>query len=481
MKRSVEALVSFDRVLSLDPHCRGVQGMRTFVAMTICDWREIESAGRRIEAGISNDLPLSAPLPVLAFFDRADLQHRAAQIWARAECRTAGTLPPIVPRIAAEKIRVGYFSADFREHAVAMVTTELFESHDRSKFEIIAFSFGPETGDDTRLRLRRTFDQFIDVNGMPDREVALLARSLGIDIAVDLGGYTAGCRPKIFAWRAAPIQVNYLGYPGTMGARFMDYLIADRVVIPESQRCHYDEKIIYLPHSYLPNDSTRGISDADFTREQFGLPPSVFVFCCFNGPYKITQDTFAGWMRILGRVPGSVLWLSQTSGPAAQNLRQEATRLGVSAERLIFAERMPSLADHLARHALGDLLLDTLPYNAHATAMDALWSGLPVLTRVGSSFAGRVAASLLKTIELPELITETAGQYEDLAVELAANPQRLADIRRKLAVNRLTTPLFDTRSLTRHLETAYTMVLERRLAGLQPDHTIVRSALEPAP
>jgi predicted O-linked N-acetylglucosamine transferase (SPINDLY family) len=477
MKRFAEALAGFDRVLGLEPHSRSVLGMRVLVAMTLCDWRDFESHTRRLADGVRAGLDLSAPLPVLAFFDEPALHLQAARIWARGECAVEDLLPPIGQRAAADKIRIGYFSADFREHIVALVMAEVFETHDRSKFEITAFAFGPDTQDELRLRLRRTFDRFIDVSAMADREVALLARSLGIDIAVDLGGYTGGCRTKIFALRAAPIQVNYLGYPGTLGAEYMDYLIADRTVIPEAGQCHYTEKIIYLPHSYLPSGSTRTIADTPFTREQFGLPPTAFVFCCFNSLYKITPGTFDAWMRILARVPGSVLWFSQGSVTAAANLKQAATDRGIAADRLIFADHMPSLADHLARHALGDLFLDTLPYNAHATALDALWAGLPVLTRIGEAFAGRVAASLLHTLELPELIAATPEQYENLAVELATHPQRLAAIRNKLAKNRLATPLFDKRAFTRHLESAYAAVLARHRAGLAPEHTTVAEAM----
>jgi predicted O-linked N-acetylglucosamine transferase (SPINDLY family) len=472
-KRWEAARASCDRVLELAPYFRGVLGMRTLAKMMICDWGDFEADVERLTDGVSSDRAVSAPLPILTYLDRADLHHRSARIWARAECAVDSPLPMIGTRPTVEKIRIGYFSADFRLHIVALVMAAVFETHDRSKFELIAFSLGTPTHDDMEGRLKRAFDRFIDVSGMADEEVALLARSLEIDIAVDLGGYTTGCRPRVFALRAAPIQVNFLGYPGTMGAPFMDYLIADRTVIPEALQRHYSEKIVYLPHSFLPNGSTREISARPLTRRQFDLPPEGFVFCSFNSCHKITPGVFGGWMRILGRVPRSVLWFSQTNPIAAVNLRRAAMQQGIAADRLIFAEHMASLSDHLARHALGDLLLDTLPYNAHATAMDALWSGMPVLTRIGEGFAGRVAASLLETIRLPELITTTVEQYEDLAVELATNPERLATIRRTLAENRITAPLFDIRKFTRHLEAAYVAVHERYHAGSNADHISV--------
>ena len=320
--------------------------------------------------------------------------------------------------------------------------------------------------------MERAFDRFIDVRGSSNEDIALLARSLEIDIAVDLMAFTAECRPQIFALRAAPVQVNFLGYPGTMGAPYMDYLIADRTLIPEGSRSHYSEKIIYLPHSYQVNDAKRRVADVTFTREDLGLPPAAFVFCCFNNSYKITPDTFDSWMRILRRVEGSVLWLLEDNASVASNLRREAVRRNVQAERLIFARRVP-MPEHLARLRAGDLFIDTLPYNAHTTASEALWVGLPVVTCLGETFAGRVAASLLQAIGLPELIAAHRDQFEELVVELATDAQRLAKIRQKLADNRLTTPLFDARLFAKHIEAAYTLIDERHHAGLPAEHTFI--------
>jgi predicted O-linked N-acetylglucosamine transferase (SPINDLY family) len=320
--------------------------------------------------------------------------------------------------------------------------------------------------------LKVAFDKFIDVRNMSDRDIALLARSLEIDIGVDRDGFTEGARTNIFAMRAAPLQVNYLGYPGTMGADYIDYLIADSTLIPASHQPHYSEKIVYLPNSYQPNDRKRRISDKTFTRSELGLPHEGFVFCCFNNNYKITPDVFDGWMRILEHVDGSVLWLLEGSKMVAKNLKNEASVRGIDPDRLVFAPRM-ALPDHLARHRMADLFLDTLPYNAHTTASDALWTGLPVLTQIGETFATRVAASLLKAVHLPELITTTQEAYEALAVELATNPAKLASIKGKLARNRLTTPLFDTELFTKHIESAYTTMYERYHADLPPDHIYV--------
>jgi predicted O-linked N-acetylglucosamine transferase (SPINDLY family) len=364
---------------------------------------------------------------------------------------------------------VGYFSADFHNHATGYLMAELFELHDKSQFELVGLSFGPIANDEMRQRLEKSFDQFIEVGRKSDVEVARLSRDLNIDIAVDLKGFTQDARTGIFAHRAAPIQLNYLGYPGTLGADYMDYIIADRTLIPlESQSC-YTEKVVYLPNSYQVNDRKRLISDRQFTRQELGLPENGFVFCCFNNNYKILPATFEGWMRILKAVEGSVLWLFQVNAWAVDNLKKEAEKQGIAPDRIVFAEWLP-LPEHLARHRQADLFLDTFPYNAHTTTSDALWAGLPVLTLMGRSFASRVAASLLNAVGLSELITSTQEKYEALAIELALNPNKLADIKLKLANNRMTTPLFDTLCFTKHLEAAYIEMHGRYHAGLEPDH-----------
>ena len=328
-----------------------------------------------------------------------------------------------------------------------------------------------------RARLRKAFDRFIDVREHSDVEVARLAREMQIDIAVDLTGITAHCRAKIFALRAAPIQINYLGYPGTMGARYMDYLIADRIVVPPEQRTHYAENIIYLPNSFLPFDSSCIIADKVFTREELGLPPHAFVFCCFNNTSKFTSTIFDSWMRLLSRVGGSVLWLAPANAAAEKNLRREASRRGVDPHRLDFAAHLPSWAEHLARLRAADLFLDTFPYNAHATALDAISAGLPLLTCAGQGFASRVAASLLRCAGVPALITYSVSQYEDAARDLAINPERLLQLRAALAQNRPTTPLFDTERYTRNLEIVYEKIYERHHSGAEPRDIEVRPGI----
>jgi predicted O-linked N-acetylglucosamine transferase (SPINDLY family) len=399
----------------------------------------------------------------------APWQRRCAQIWVRKQCPPQSALGPIDRRGRHERIRVGYFSPDFREHAVAYLTAELFEIHDRSKFEVTGFSLGVDTQDSLRKRLERGFERFIDVRPGSDRDIAMLARRLEIDIAVDLAGFTKGARPRIFALRAAPLQVSYLGFLGTMGAPYMDYLLADAATVPPEDRVNYAEQLLYLP-SYQVNDSRRHISEGILTREDLRLPAQAMVFCCFNASYKISPLIFASWMRILQRVPGSVLFLLNENDTVTANLKKEAAARGVDAQRLVFGARLP-VSLYLARYKSCDLFLDTLPYNAGTTASDALWAGLPVLTCRGHTFAGRVGASLLSALEIPELIAQDLTQYEELAVYLALRPERLAKIKQQLARQRLSAPLFDTPRFTRRLEAAYTGIYERYLAGLPPAMT----------
>ena len=344
----------------------------------------------------------------------------------------------------------------------------VWEEHDKSRFEIFAFDNGGDDGSPTRARITAAMDRVISIRDMSDTQAATAIHGLGVDILVNLNGYFGGERNLVFARRPAPIQVNYLGFPGTLGADYFDYIIADSEVIAPGEEQFYCERVVTLPDSYQANDRNKEIGP-EVSRAECGLPEQGFVFCCFNNNYKILPSHFDIWMRILRRVDGSVLWLLEDNGIASKNLRQEASARGVDPARLIFAGRLP-LAQHLARHRVADLFLDSLPYNAHTTGSDALWAGLPLLTCRGQTFAGRVGASLLKAIALPELITTTLESYEQLAVQLAHNPQMLGDIRRRLETNRLITPLFDTVAFARNLEAAFGTMVERRNAGIQVNH-----------
>jgi glycosyl transferase family 41/tetratricopeptide repeat protein len=468
LKRLDAAIQSFDKALELTPDIAFLQGLTRHTKMWVSQWGGFEQDLGKIIDGLRAHRPVCAPMVLSALLDSLPLQHLTAQIWMRTQCPAREILPPIIPRPRGEKIRIGYFSSDFREHAVSILTAGLFAQHDRSRFEITAFAFGPHSEDAMRARLRQSFDQFIDVRDRSDLEVAQLARDLGIDIAVDLGGYTENSRTGIFALRAAPAQLSYIGYLGTMGAPYMDYLIADATLIPENSRAHYSEKIAYLP-CFQVNDAKRQIADRIFTREELGLPSTGFVFACFNANYKILPETFDQWMRILARVAGSVLFLYVDNTSAEANLRMEATLRGVAQTRLVFARRVTT-PEYLSRYRTMDLFLDTAPYNAGTTASDALWMGLPVLTCQGESFPARMAASLLQAIGLPELITTSSADYERRAVQLATEADALLRIRQRLAENRLSSALFDTPRFARNLEAAYEKIYERCQLRLPPDH-----------
>jgi predicted O-linked N-acetylglucosamine transferase (SPINDLY family) len=456
-------------VASLAPDYDLLPGTRLETCLQVCDWSDFDSLVGQVAAGVEHGKRVAHPFIFTALNDSPRLQQKAARAWVNHVCPANDALGPIASSGARRKLRIGYFSADFHEHPLGRLLAELIEIHDRARFEIIAFSFGPKTDDALQQRFVRAFDRFIDVRERSSREIAALARSLDIDIAVDLTGHTLGNRTRIFAFRAAPVQLSYLGYLGTMGADYIDYLVADATVVTPESVAYYSEKIIYLPDTHQVNDRRRVIADEVFTRDELDLPPTGFVFCSFNTSYKLLPATFAGWMRIMRAVPGSVLLLYARNETTEINLRAHAVNHGLDPRRLIFGARL-ALPEYLARYRTADLFLDTFPYTAGTTASDALWAGLPVLTRTGESFVSRTAASLLRAIGAQELITSTPEQYEQLAVELALNPRRLAEIRRKIQNNRDTSPLFDTPRFARNLEAAYVAVHERQQAGLPPDH-----------
>ncbi len=472
MKRFDEALASYDRAIEMNLDDHYVQGMRFYNKMYMCDWNNFHSETEALAQAILRGEKISAPFPMLGLTDSMAVQLVCSKTWIEDKFPLNTFLGDIPKRSRSNKIRLGYYSADFHNHATAYLMAELFELHDKDDFELIAFSFGPDRSDEMRKRISAAFDSFHDVREKSDQQIAEMSRELQIDIAIDLKGYTTDYRAGIFACRAAPVQVSYIGFPGTMGAEYIDYIIADPVMIPVKSQPFYSEKVVYMPDSYQVNDRKRVIADTQYSREQLGLPPEGFVFCCFNNNYKITPAVFDIWMRLLTKVPGSVLWLLEDNDRVASNLRKEASARGIAPERLVFAPRM-SLPEHLARHRAADLFLDTLPYNAHTTASDALWAGLPVLTCMGEAFAARVAGSLLHAMGLPELVTEELPHYEQLAFELACDPNKLAQLREKLQANRLTTPLFDTARFTRHLESAYQSMMTRYHADQPPEHLYV--------
>jgi predicted O-linked N-acetylglucosamine transferase (SPINDLY family) len=471
LKRYDEAIAHYDKALSLKPDIDWTSGDLLHTKMKICSWSGLIESLENISKKVVANEKVATPFPLLALNDDALLHKKSSEIYIQSKYLFNPVLGPILKCPKNKKIRVGYFSADFKNHPVSLLTAELYELHDKNQFEIIAFSFGVDDKSPMRLRLSQAFDQYIDVSDMSDLEIAELSRNLKIDIAVDLGGFTSNSRTGIFSYRAAPIQLSYIGYLGTMGAEYYDYLLADKTIVSTESQKFYSEKIAYLP-SYQVNDRKRIISDRQFTRVELGLPENGFIFCCFNNNYKILPAMFDSWMRILNAVEGSVLFLYAENDWAKANLIQEASLRGIDSARLIFGAHIPT-EEYLARYRVCDLFLDTFPYNAGTTASDALWVGLPVLTLMGQSFASRMAASLLNAIGLPELITNTQAEYETLAIELAMNHQKLRDIKLKLANNRLTAPLFDTPLFVKNIEAAYLTMVEQYQADLESEHIFV--------
>jgi protein O-GlcNAc transferase len=466
LQRYDDAFAACDKALSSKPDLEYAAGHRLHAKLQMCDWTNLEAEASHLLSAITDQNPASAPFPILSIPSSPAHQLQCAK-------RYVSDMPRFRPiwhgqAYSHDRIRVAYVSSDLRDHAVGYLTVGLFEHHDKSRFEVTGISFGEEQDSDFCRRIEASFEQFINVRSKHDQEIADLIRQLEIDIVVDLNGFTRNGRPGVFARRPAPIQVNYLGYSGTMGAEYFDYIIADATVIPERHFEFYNEKVVWLPDSFLVNDDARRIAERAATRSGLHLPETGFVFCCFNQAYKINPAIFDIWMRLLKTVDGSVLWLKENGATTSRNLRLEAERRGVTAERLVFAPSAPHVAEHLARQRQADLALDTLPYNGHATTSDALWAGLPVITCLGSAFPGRVAASLLKAVGLGELTTTSLDDYEALALKLAREPAVIASLKAKLAANRGTFPLFDTERFTHHIEAAYVGMYQAYRHGRPP-------------
>ena len=471
LKRHEEAAASLEQALRLAPNAPYTLSHLVWNELSTCRWAGLESRIDALRSKVREGRTAAEPFIFVAVSADAEEQRLCA---ARHVREKAPPRPALWQgtRYRHQRIRLAYLSADFHEHATAQLAAGLFERHDRARFELTALSYGPDDGSAMRRRLAGAFERFVDVRSRSDEEAARLLRELEVDIAVDLKGHTTGARQAILARRPAPLQASYLGYPGTMGAPYIDYLIADRFVVPEAQQPFYSEKLVYLPDCYQVNDSARPIAPRAPARAEAGLPAQGFVYCCFNNNFKILPPLFAAWMRLLGAVPGSVLWLLEDNAAVKRNLQAAAHAAGIAPERLVFAPRLPP-AEHLARHRLADLFLDTLPYNAHTTASDALWAGLPLLTCAGSAFAGRVAASLLHAAGLGELVTSSLEEYEARALGLARDPRLLDGLRGKLAAGRATAPLFDTDRFRRHIEAAYVTMWEAWQRGEPPRHFAV--------
>ena len=464
MGRHDEAIGALERTVALNKAFPFALSKLVDSRRKRADWRsfEREQAGldEAVESGVAVD-----PFTFLHASSSPAHQLTCAKTFVAKVAPERGAARPRTPS-PVSRLRIGYMSADFRNHATGHLMVGVIEEHDRERFEVSAISYGPDDRSELRDRLKAAFERFEDVSHLPDEDVVELIRQLDIEVLVDLGGFTAGARPKILARRAAPIQVNYLGYPGTMGAAYMDYIMADPIIVPEAEQKHYGEKVIYLPDSYQATDARRSLANVP-ARSEVGLADDAFVYCAFNRTSKITPVLFDVWMRLLARTAGSVLWLLDGDPVARENLKREAVARGIAAERIVFAPHVPA-DSHLARHQLADLYLDTLPYNAHTAASDALWAGLPVVTCLGTAFAGRVAASILNAVGLPELVTRSLDDYEGLALRIAHDSKLRTALRSKLASQRTTWPLFDTARMTRHIEKAFNEMWRRHCAGEAP-------------
>ena len=467
-----KAISSFEAAKELNPSTPYLLGNLVFNKATVCNWKNYDQNIDEIQAQLSlgnNPIP---PFYALSILDSESLQKKVAELWVSDHIKNI-VERPFPSKAKSKKIKLGYFSADFRNHAVSILLAGVFESHNKDEFEVIAFSFGSSTEDAMSRRIKSAFSEFIDISNLTDIEVIEIARRMEIDIAIDLSGFTKNFRVQIFANRVAPIQINYLGYSGTMGADFIDYIVADKYVIPEKSRGNYSEKIIYLPNSFMANDSTRAISQNTISKSLLGISEDTFVFCCFNNSYKISPVVFSRWLNILKRTKNTVLWISASNLMAQDSIIEATKKAGLDSNRIIFAKRVTTNEDHLARLGVADLFLDTLPYNAHTTAADALWAGVPVLTCTGNTFAGRVATSLLYAIDLPELVASDPYQYEELAVELANSPDKIRLIKKRLTENRFKSPLFNTLQFTLDLEIAYKAAYTRFCNNLSTDHIFI--------
>ncbi len=473
LKRYEDSATSYFKADSLCNQKNFDYGRAHHQMMLGCNWTNYDLHTETISQGIEKGKFLAEPFGYQGIAKSELLLKKCSEIYCKHKFpANQGQFSFI--KSQHSRIKIGYLCGEFRDQATSHLMTGVWEHHDFHKFEFFGLDNGWDDGSEYRKRIKLALPNFFDIAKLSDFDIAKFINDKEIDILVNLNGYFGRPRQGVFALKPSPISINYLGFPGTIGAAYIDYLIADEIVIPKQSIEFYSEKIIYLPFTYQANDDKKKISQQIFRRADFGLPEDDFIFCCFNNHYKITPKIFSVWMEILKNIPASSLWIIGDNDEAKKNLIKEAVKSGINPSRLVFAGRT-NASEHIRRHKLADLFLDTLPYNAHTTASDALWAGLPLLTLKGDTFPGRVGASLLNTIGLPELITYSLEEYRDVAINLANNPNRLAAIKAKLAKNRLTTPLFNTRLFTKYIECAYQAAYDRYRAGLAPDHIFIAS------
>ena len=476
LKKYDKAYFYFKQALISDPKNNTYLSNLIFLQMNLNHWLfEIDTKKETI-FDYYLQKKINVPFVSIVSCDDPKLHQKIAQEYIKKKLSSESVKNYKFNQRDDKKIKIGYFSSDFTTHPVSQLLVELIEAHDKNRFEIIAFSLKTRNNKDPlKKRLLSYFDKFIEVENLETKEIVNMSRSIPLDIAIDLNGHTKFARTEIFLKRVAPIQINFLGYPGTMGTNLYDYIIADEIVIPFKNQKFYDEKVVYLPHSFQVNPSKRNISNKIFKRSELGLPEKGFIFCCFNNNYKILPETFKIWMKILKKVKNSVLWLQQTNEFSKTNLYKEVKKADINPNRLIFATYLNEMNDHLARIKLADLFLDTYPYNAHTTASDALWAGLPILTRIGNSFSSRVAASLLNSVGLQDLITNSDETYMQLAIKLGNDPNKLNDIKQKLIESKNTSPLFNTKLYTQNLEQAFALMLNKLNKNSPTENIIIKS------
>ncbi len=460
IKRYDEAIKNYEKLIELKPDYKYAFGNAIHAKMLICDWENYDDKIENIINLIDQNYKTITPYQIISLIDEPEFHKLSSEIFAKEKFTISKKNQTDKILEKNSKIKLGYFSPDFRDHAVLHLIMDVFKNHNKSKFEIYAFSFGPED-DEMTEEIKKYFTKFIDIRKKSDEEVLKLCQKFGIDIAIDLCGYTAWNRAEIFSKRLAPIQINYLGYPGTMGSKLIDYIIADEIVIPEKYKNNYLEKVIYLPNSYQPNVKNKKISSNNFKREDFGLPSESFVFCNFNSSHKINPKIFDIWMKILKEVPNSVLWLLKSNSLASENLWKEAKKRNIEENKIIFAEYM-SNDQHLERIKLADLFLDTFPYNAHTTASDAIRMGIPIITLMGKSFASRVSSSILNQVNLSELVTTNKDDLKNLAINLAKDKKKLKKVKDSLKNSLSKSALFDSVKYTGDLENIFLKLLNEK-------------------
>jgi protein O-GlcNAc transferase len=459
LKRYEEALYNYRKVFDLKPEYEYNLGRVLHFSMIICDWNNYNKLNEKINTDLEKKIKVMEPFSFLGISDNPEHAKNAAEIFVKNKETKNLEVEPITKKYDHKKPRIGYFSGDFHDHPVLQLMMDVFKNHDKTKFDIFGFSYGAEKNDKWRIEVIKYFNQFKDIHKVSDKEVLDITRNLELDIAIDLSGLTGNPRSGLFSSRVAPIQINYLGYPGTIGADYMDYIIADEIIIPKENFKHYFEKVLYLPDCYQPNMECRDISKKEFKRSDFGLPERAFIYCSFNNNYKITPDIFEIWMKILNNVHNSVLWILKSNEKATLNLKKEAEIKGINPDRIVLADHL-SNDEHLKRIELADLFLDTFPYNAHTTASDAARMGTPIITLKGNSFQSRVGASILNCIAMNDLVTNNKKDYQNLAIELGTNPEKFDKLKKSFKNSVKTSSLFDSNKFTKNLEDLYLKILQ---------------------